>query len=183
MNIFHLKIIPILPIIMLVSNSTFAVNQPDWCRNKLNAAQQVICNNPEIWDLEEQNRQLYFYLYQTEQAKKENKTNAIAWLRYRNKQCLISVSTCVQEYRNRINFLSDLARNKQNNPTSPQYSQEQYDGLLANDKSLHQDLKKITEKLDSELSRMRRDIKEVKKKTDKIDVEENNGMTLIKPKE
>jgi uncharacterized protein len=82
---------------------------PFWCERRLNKAEKVICENPLLWDIENQNYETYHQLYDSSSSEVQDQLNTekTIWLfKIRNLQCEQSVKFCLQVYEERIKMLN-----------------------------------------------------------------------------
>lgn len=82
---------------------------PFWCEYKLNKAEKVICENPLLWEIENQNYETYHQLYDSSSSEVQDqfRTDKTRWLyKTRNPQCEQSVKFCLQVYEERIKVLN-----------------------------------------------------------------------------
>ena len=91
------------------TNSSTDTNKPYFCDKIENKAEAFICDNPLLWEIENQNYNLYHGLIKdfTKQAQDKFKHKyLIPWLHnIRNPQCEQSVPLCLQVYEQRIKEL------------------------------------------------------------------------------
>ncbi len=83
---------------------------PPWCENKLNKAEKMICENPLLWEIENQHYETYYELYDgslNSEVQDQLRTEKTKWLyQIRNPQCEQSVKFCLQVYEERIKVLN-----------------------------------------------------------------------------
>jgi WD40 repeat protein len=100
---------------ILLLHSTTDKQPPKWCINKLNNAEQVICYNQKLWDIENQNYNS-FHRWRDSLPNFKDRDSATkelySWIAYRNAQCLRSVEFCLQVYEKRVRLLNARYRNK-----------------------------------------------------------------------
>jgi WD40 repeat protein len=85
------------------------IKKPHFCNKIQNKAEAFICDNPLLWEIENQNYQLYHQLtlnFTSEEKAKFKHNHLMPWLyKIRNPQCEQSVPLCLQIYEQRIKEL------------------------------------------------------------------------------
>ncbi len=110
---------PFTPIViqkLLRYTNTSITRAPKWCaRSGLNKAEKVICDNDKLWDLEDQNRLIYFRWYDSlagEEDQYQAMKELMDWVKYRDILCSQSLDSCLQVYEERIELLNSRYTNE-----------------------------------------------------------------------
>ena len=100
---------------LLLLHGTTSKQPPKWCAGELNNAEQVICHNEKLWNLEDQSHNSY-YRWHDSLPNLEDRDRATKelynWLEHRNAQCSRSIKFCLQVYEERVKLLNLRHRNE-----------------------------------------------------------------------
>jgi len=140
-----MKVVKFLILIVLISTSIVA--RPSWCDKAISNVEKRICNNENLYNLEDEITQIYNIL--KNQVFDEKKKKLIKaqrkWIKSRNNNCKNKKDNCIKRYYiNRIDILKDTLKSE--NYENSFVSFKNLDKITKYEKEIEDNIKKLQKK-------------------------------------